>query len=179
MQNTPLGCICRVAGCRASRLLLSFFLSKRKEQRKMRPPVRNGGVSPVATGDQGAALTPSPSGTWATPSPLKRAALNFRPYGSVCGAIGPAWSLRLVGAAPIQSVKGRGIVLPCTRSDSRHPLNIRTVLSRVAASRVWMRPPGRWGYRRTNCFVRTSFTIVLSPELPSGAQVRSVYQGTK
>jgi hypothetical protein len=81
----------------------------------MRPPVRNGGVSPVATGDQGAALTPSPSGTWATPSPLKRAALNFRPYGGMCGAKGSAWSLGLVGAALIQFVKGRGIVPPCTR----------------------------------------------------------------
>ena len=102
---------------------------------EMRPPEGCGGISPVlrakslatlgcapkracgrsATGDQGAALTPSPSGTWATPSPLKRAAPNFRPYGSVCGATGCAWSLGLVGVTPIQSVKGRGIVLPCAR----------------------------------------------------------------
>ena len=80
---------------------------------EMRPPVRNGGVSPdlrakslatlgcapkracgrSATGDQGAALTPSPSGTWATPSPLKRAAPNFRPYGSLYRAKGCAWGL--------------------------------------------------------------------------------------
>ena len=63
----------------------------------MRPPVRNGGVSPVATGDQGAALDLSPSGTWATPSPLKRAALNFRPYGRLCRAKGCAWSFGLMG----------------------------------------------------------------------------------
>ena len=47
--------------------------------------------------------------------PLKRAALNFRPYEGVCGAIGGTWSLRLVGVTPIRSVKGRGIVSPCAR----------------------------------------------------------------
>ncbi len=39
--------------------------------------------------------------------PLKRAALNFRPYEGVCGAKGSAWRLGLTGAAPIQPVKGR------------------------------------------------------------------------
>ncbi len=47
--------------------------------------------------------------------PLKRAALNFRPYEGVCGAIATAWSLRLTGTAPIQPVKGRGIAPPCAR----------------------------------------------------------------
>ncbi len=47
--------------------------------------------------------------------PLKRAALNFRPYGRLCRAKGCAWSLGLVGVTPIQSVKGRGIVPPCAR----------------------------------------------------------------
>ena len=47
--------------------------------------------------------------------PLKRAALNFRPYESVCKAKGGTWSLGLVGVTPIQSVKGRGIVPPCAR----------------------------------------------------------------
>ena len=37
-------------------------------------------ISPSAMGDQGAALDLCPSGTWATPSPLKRAALNFTPF---------------------------------------------------------------------------------------------------
>ncbi len=77
--------------------------------------------------------------------PLKRAALNFRPYEGVCGTKGSAWSLGLVGIVPIQSVKGRGVVPPCTRQDSRHPLCPCTVLSRAAVSRVWMRPPGRVG----------------------------------
>ncbi len=47
--------------------------------------------------------------------PLKRAALNFRPYGSVCRAKGCAWGLGLTGVTPIQPVKGWGIVLPCAR----------------------------------------------------------------
>ena len=47
--------------------------------------------------------------------PLQRAAPNFRPYESVCRAKGCAWSLGLVGATPIRSVKGRGVVLPCAR----------------------------------------------------------------
>ena len=47
--------------------------------------------------------------------PLKRAALNFRPYESVCRVIAAAWRLGLTGAAPIQSVKGRGIASPCAR----------------------------------------------------------------
>ncbi len=42
-----------------------------------------------------------------------------------------------------QSVKGRGIVSPCTRSDSRHSLSPRTPLSREAAGRVRQRPSGR------------------------------------
>ncbi len=54
--------------------------------------------------------------------PLKRVDLNFRPYGSVWRAKGGAWGLGLTGAAPIQAVKGRGIVSPCTHLDSRHPL---------------------------------------------------------
>ena len=185
LQNTPLGCICRLAGCRASRLLLSFFLSKRKEQslsalraapsgqlrsetplrrqkcslRKSISPDLGPRASPAgwlaskracgrsATGDQGAALTPSPSGTWATPNPLKRVDLNFRPYEGVCGTKGSAWSLGLVGVTPIQSVKGRGIVSPCTRLDSRHPLKGCTPSRRTAPGRVWPRAlarPGEW-----------------------------------
>jgi hypothetical protein len=35
--------------------------------------------------------------------PLKRAAPNFRPYGSVCGAKGCAWGLGLLGAVSIQT----------------------------------------------------------------------------
>ncbi len=47
--------------------------------------------------------------------PLKRAALNFRPYESVCRAKGCAWGLRLTGATPTQFVKGWGIASPCAR----------------------------------------------------------------
>ena len=134
LQNTPLGCICRLAGCGASRLLLSFSIAKRKEQRKMLTPYKE--------------FRPLRRATRAPPwtcRPLKRAALNFRPYEGVCGTKGSAWSLGLVGIVPIQSVKGRGIVPPCTHYDSRHPLCPCTVLSRAAVSRVWMRPPGRVG----------------------------------
>ena len=55
-QNTPPGCICGVLDCRALASYFLFFFQKESKQRKMRPPVRCGGVSPVATGDQGAAL---------------------------------------------------------------------------------------------------------------------------
>ena len=132
MQNTPPGCICRLAGCGASRPLLSFSIAKRKEQRKMLTPYKE------FRSLRGATRAPP----W-TCHPLKRVDLNFRPYEGVCRAIGPAWSLRLVSVTPIQSIKGRGIVSPCTHPNSRHPLSIRTVLSRVAAGRVRQRPSGR------------------------------------
>ncbi len=44
--------------------------------------------------------------------PLKRAALNFRPYGSLCRAKGSAWSIGLADAAFFLSVNGRGIASP-------------------------------------------------------------------
>ena len=47
--------------------------------------------------------------------PLKRVDLNFRPYEGVCEAKGGTWSLGLIGASPIQPVKGRGIASPCAR----------------------------------------------------------------
>ena len=106
----------------------------------MRPPVRNGGVSPVATGDQGAALTPSPSGTWATPSPLKRAALNFRPF--VTQSL--SWVLPgvLTAFCPKRKIAPRNLAMgdfnlpPIAASDSRHNLRLRTTVSRGAAGRV-------------------------------------------
>ncbi len=56
--------------------------------------------------------------------PLKRVDLNFRPYGRLCEAKGGTWSLGLTGVTSIQPVNGRGIVSPCARQDSRHPLSL-------------------------------------------------------
>ena len=105
LQNTPLGCICRVAGCRASRLLLSFFLSKRKEQslsalraapsgqlRSETPLRRQKCALRKGTGEFRPLRRATRAPPW-TCRPLKRAALNFRPYGGSCGAEGCAWGL--------------------------------------------------------------------------------------
>ena len=99
LQNTPPGCICRVAGCRASRLLLSFFIAKRKEQSL-------------------SALRAAPSGQLRSETPLRRQKCSLRirsfaPCGERPGRRpGPAalWKGRPQTLDPTGACTGRKVV---------------------------------------------------------------------
>ena len=99
LQNTPLGCICRLAGYGASRLLLSFFLSKRKEQSL-------------------SALRAAPMGQLRSETPLRRQKCSLRircfaPCGERPGRCpGPAalWKGRPQTLDPTRGCAGRRVL---------------------------------------------------------------------